>query len=170
MDATASGCLGCPVPPPDETASQPESLPATISIYQNADHVAGILQQLVDQGLLVSEESEHASNDGEHSTTAGDARAGVTGEVRLPGVGGITATTGAGGQLGTGRNTSRAALLRKRVEYSQAYYLHLLRRRLNDAGRVTRLWQRSDAEGLAVGTFVELSNDQNLWMGLGEVT
>lgn len=143
------------MPPPNETASQPESLPATISIYQNADHVAGILQQLVDQGLLVSEESEHGSNEGEHSTTAGDARAGVTGDVRLLGVGGITATTGAGGQLGTGSNRSRAALLRKRVEYSQAYYLHLLRRRLNDRGRVTRLSQRSDAEGLAVGTFVE---------------
>ena len=129
----------------------------TISIYQNPDHVAGILQQVYGQPLVEAEQREQRS---ESSKSKRRGR-GATGSAKirgsLPTIG--AAEAGFGGQLSRSMEEAfgTASKVTQNFAYSQAYYLYLVRSALTERGQLKPLNNSADAAGLEVGDFVEFS-------------
>ena len=84
--------------------SGPPPEPATpiISIYQNPDHVAGILQQAYNTGLLTTENREQQNESTAGSTGTRKGGAEVSAKAKLPGVG--EASLGLSGGLDHGNS------------------------------------------------------------------
>ena len=47
----------------EKTSTQEDSTPLTIAVYQNGDHVSGILQQAYNRGLLLKDTQESGRQD-----------------------------------------------------------------------------------------------------------
>lgn len=127
----------------------------TISIYQNPDHVAGLLQQAHATGLL-TEGSTETHQESSASTTRGG---GGEGEV---GAGfGVPVLADTRAKLsGTYRREAAAedgsgTKLVTNFAYSQAFYLHYVRRVLRDRDSITVVTSRNEANNLTSGSFVE---------------
>lgn len=125
------------------------------TIYQNSDQVAGILQQLFGQPLVVEESRENQSQagHGNEDSTAGKLSGGA--KTTLPFIGsfGVEAS---GDLASTGSWTSTSGTAaRQQFVYSQAYYLHLVRQRLADSGDLHRITSVMDVESIEPGEFVE---------------
>lgn len=100
------------------------------TIYQNSDQVAGILQQLFGQPLIVEEARENSSTAGDEAQVSADASAEGSGGVRLPWAASVDVAASTNlGSSGSWTSTSGTAA-RQQFVYSQAYYLHLVRQRL----------------------------------------
>jgi hypothetical protein len=108
----------------------PPSTP-TVSIYQNSDYVAGILQQLFSQPLLVTEEREGSQRRNLGRRTSHGTR--VAGEAKARwGFAGVSAS----GQYDYGLHADEESVVSDRSSanylYSTAYYLHLVRNALKE--------------------------------------
>jgi hypothetical protein len=129
--------------------------PPTVSIYQNADHVAGILQQLYREPLIEAERREQAA---EASGTTEKERGGSANLKAKAGLAGIGSAEAAfGGQLGrtvSDVNASASKLVRN-FTYSQAYYLYLVRDQLAQRSQLRQVVGASDADAVQIGEFVE---------------
>lgn len=131
------------------------SEPPTVSIYQNADHVAGLVQQLYNAPLIVegsSEQSEDASNSRD---IEGGAHVGGEAAGAVPAIGRLAATAGLTGTLSRSRVVATGTKSTQSFVYSQAYYLNLVRQALREAELLRPVRTRTDAETLDVGAFVE---------------
>lgn len=129
----------------------------TISIYQNPDHVAGILQQVYGQPLVEGEQREQTTettaSKQKDRTLTGDAK----GRGGVPIIG--AAEAGFGGQMSRslGEAQGSASRITQNFAYSQAYYLYLVRGALTERCQLKPLTTADDASTLGVGDFVEFS-------------
>ena len=127
----------------------------TISIYQNPDHVAGILQQLFGAPLVVDESREQGSDEtsGQSTQTGGDV--GLKGGASVPFFGEVGLN--AGGSRSASREAGLASTARtvQNFTYSQAYYLYVVRTALLDRGLLKTATSAADAAELSSGDFVE---------------
>lgn len=143
------------VKPVDAAQSRTDPAALGVSIYQNPDYVVGLLQQMVQRGLITVEEIEHKNEAASGDTRSKGARADVDAGANAGPLGRLSIAFGAEGSRAQDSSTSSGAVLRQRLEYSQAYYLFLVRRLLNEAKRVKSLSGLADARDLVVGDFVE---------------
>lgn len=129
----------------------------TISIYQNPDHVAGILQQVYGQPLVEGEQREQSTEISESKQRDRGVAGGAKASAGLPMIG--AAQAGFGGQLSRSLEESQGSISKviQNFAYSQAYYLYLVRGALTERGQLKSLTNSDDAEGLEVGEFVEFS-------------
>lgn len=129
----------------------------TISIYQNPDHVAGILQQVFGQPLIEGENREQSAERSTSKRKGRKASGNATARGGLPAIG--AAGAGFGGQLSRSLEEAygSATKVTQNFAYSQAYYLYLVRSALTDRGHLRLLNDSNDTAGLQVGNFVEFS-------------
>lgn len=123
-----------------------------VVIYQNSDFVGGLLQELLNEGLLVSGESESTRTDSSESTRTKSGGGGIKANATLPVAGGIEGSLD--GALGKTSNdgTETGATARRQYSYDLAYYLQLLKQRL--VGQIVEVKTKDDAVGLAGGEIV----------------
>lgn len=129
--------------------------PPTITIYQNPDHVDGLLQQAYHAPLITGENRESKEESTDQSGADGSGSGKVGGKVGAPGIGSIEAGISADykerrqqGRTDTGGTTSNWV-------YTRAYYLHLVRSYLRENNLLKTVTCRRDTESLQVGDFVE---------------
>lgn len=127
----------------------------TVSIYQNPEHVAGILQQLHVSPLLVDESREQGSTETTSEKAETKGRAGVKADARLPGVGGLSVDVSGdrGATLDDGLKAESKTV--QKFTYSQAYYLFEVRNALWRRSQVRTVSGVREAEQIEVGDFVE---------------
>ena len=128
---------------------------ATVSVYQNSDHVAGILQQMANRGLLTFEDEESTRGDTNRQQTSGGGKADAGAGISVPVIGKVTGKIGGNMEHQRGSDSSKSMMLKKRFEYSAAYHLHFVRKLLRETGQVSALSSRADATALKAGDFVE---------------
>lgn len=127
----------------------------TIGIYQNSDHIAGLLQQLFAAPLVTGESRESARDEAADTTKqiqgrakgAADARLALVGKLGL-GLAGDAEWLKKEG-LATGTKTTQ------NFTYSQAYYLFFVYQELVARGLLRTVKSASDAKKLEPGDFVE---------------
>lgn len=126
----------------------------SISIYQQPDHVAGLLQQL--EGPLLQGEKQTRGSDAE--TPRRDAEGLTSGGAADVGAPWLSRSDGRAGRREDGGDEARhVSSERRELEfiYSQAYYLHRVRTILRARGLVRTITSAKDADSLASGAFVE---------------
>lgn len=133
----------------------PARMPLSVSVYQNPDYVVGILQQMVQRGLLTVEEIERTHDAASAETSSKSARAETDAGANVGPLGRLSIAFGAEAVRGRDASTSSGDVLRQRIEYSQAYYLYLVRRLLDSDDRILRLNGLGDARDVEIGSFVE---------------
>lgn len=136
----------------DNSTASPPPVPVA-TIYQNSDQVAGVLQQLFGQPLIVEEirDSNSTMSDDASISASGSGE----GSIKVPFLK-VAAVKAAGELASSGSWTSTSGTAaRQQFVYSQAYYLHLVRQQLADAGNLHRLGSVEDAESMLPGAFVE---------------
>ena len=140
------------LPDPSATATTP-----IVTIYQNSEQVAGILQQVFESPLLTNERRE--SGVGEASTVSGAGALEAVADVRatlIPGLLGVDGRGTASGRLDGSRSESRDHLTQQEYAYTQAYNLHRVRAALESAGLVHEIAGDEDPlTDLSIGGFVE---------------
>jgi cyclophilin family peptidyl-prolyl cis-trans isomerase len=140
-----------PAPAAPKTAS---GVPVA-TIYQNSDQVAGILQQLFGQPLIVEETRDSNSTAGDEVSVSATASASGDGGLKLPLLGALSVKA-AGDLAASGSWTSTSGTAaRQQFVYSQAYYLHLVRQQLAGAGNLHQLNSVEEAKSVEPGAFVE---------------
>lgn len=139
----------------NEQAATPDR--PIVAVYQNGAAVEGILQQAYTAPLIVDESRDSSRQDSHTSEASGGAQGESRGKVTGYGLGSIEAAIGAdfrkrseSGATSIGRTTST-------WQYTQAYYLHVVRNSLREQGMLSRLTGRGDAEALRPGDFVEFT-------------
>lgn len=133
----------------------PETPGPAIVIYQQPDHVAGLLQQLYGEGLVVSRVREATGENESAAASTKGASGGIDGAVKAPLLGQVGAkASGTFDSSESGRNLQGN---RSSWEYvfSQSYYLYLVRARLQEAGLITKVTNLASAKRLRPGDFVE---------------
>lgn len=127
----------------------------TIAVYQNPDHVAGILQQLHVAPLVTGESREHGVGDSSGDKTEVKGHGGGKGGVSVPLIGevGFDASGDLARMQESGLTTSTRTT--QNFTYSQAYYLFVVRDALRRRGLVQTITSVSDAADLSSGDFVE---------------
>ena len=130
-----------------------------VTIYQNPDHVAGLVQQIFNAPLVTEEtrDTDHASSSTE--TTAAGGNAGVTAKAKIFGVGEIGANLGGKADRDSASALSTSSKTSQSFVYSQAYYLNLVRNALQDNSLTQTISDMGDIEKLAPGDFVEFTAD-----------
>jgi hypothetical protein len=125
------------------------------TIYQNSDQVAGVLQQLFTQPLIVDETREVSAVSEDEKAVTANASAGARAGFKVPFLGALK-VEGAGAVAGSGSWTSNTGTAsRQQFVYSQAFYLHLVRQELAQGGNIHSIRSDDDLEGITPGTFVE---------------
>lgn len=137
---------------PYEPADRAEPV---LSIYQNAEQVAGLVQQLFDSPLVEALTTEAVHDDSKQRQIGG--KASTTGEAgaRVPGIGRVE---GRGAVEGNSNRTTVIATQTKQTQsfvYSQAYYLNVVRSNLADRGLLQTIDSLSSTEGLRAGSWIE---------------
>ncbi|XKH55533.1 hypothetical protein LG293_09675 [Citricoccus nitrophenolicus] len=144
----------------ENRVSQPMPAAAnpTVTIYQNPDHVSGILQQVFRSPLAREGTVEGAG--GQETSTTLSAEGGVEGNANL---GWLGSKFGVASKLAAAANnasTSTSAETRTSVwEYTQAFYLHIVRESLRDGGSLRSIASLADAQALKVGDLVEYTSE-----------
>lgn len=128
-----------------------------VAIYQNSDHVAGLVQQLYEAPLVASETRETGREESaERSVGAGaDLTADASGKV--PAVAKVAGAIGLRGNLDRSKAVVTDSRTSQSFVYSQAYYLNIVRSELNARGLVKRLEAKNDVSAVEVGDFVEFT-------------
>lgn len=136
------------------TASTEKPTAPTITVYQNPDHVSGILQQIYRAPLVKEDTTEGGGTNASTENATVDGSAEGTGNIAWLG-----SKLGLTAKFSTGTESSEsqsATQLRRSVwEYTQAYYLHVVRESLRHFGLLRTVASLSDAETLKVGDLVE---------------
>jgi len=128
----------------------------TVTIYQNPDYVSGILQQLYRQPLVTGDTVEEGGSKEQSVTQNVEGSGSIKGSVGWFGSGAEVA----GKLAAAAGNAAKDATSGKRTsiwEYTQAYYLHIVRESLRGFGLLKPVNNLSEASALRVGDFVEYS-------------
>lgn len=126
----------------------------TVTIYQNPDHVSGILQQLYRQPLVTGDTVEEGGTTEKSDTRSVEGSGEVKGRVGWFG----SSAEVAGKLAAAAGNAHKDSASGKRTsvwEYTQAYYLHVVRESLRSFGLLHTVTSLADASQLKVGDFVE---------------
>lgn len=127
----------------------------SISIYQNPDHVSGLLQQLFSAPVAVDVSTETSNDSAKKSAAKAASNAGVDVGFAIPGMVNAKARTGADGNIETEDEWSENNKTTRNFKYSQAYYLLKVREELRRNNLVKNVDTFNDADGLISGDFVE---------------
>lgn len=129
----------------------------TVSIYQNPEHIEGILQQLFEQPVFtersIDNRTEHLDTRAQNAGGKGAAKVSVT----LPHL--ASAELGGEGNLG-GSSEGRVTWVSggsHRGKFTQPYFLHKVRTALKGRQLIRRPRGRSSAARLRPGDFVEFT-------------
>lgn len=126
----------------------------TVTIYQNPDHVSGILQQVYRSPLAKEDTTEGSGTNA--TTNNANLDGGIEGSGNL---GWFGSKIGVASKLavaaGTASTQSSVQTRRSVWEYTQAYYLHIVRESLRQLGLLRTITSLADAKDLQVGDLVE---------------
>lgn len=140
----------------DNAASTAEAAP-TVSVYQNADHVAGLVQQIFEAPLVVDETRENTGDTSKGTELGGTVDLHLEAQAAIPLMGRAKAGGDAAGNILRSQAVTTASRTTQSFVYSQAYYLRTVRAALRASGALRILSQESDADTLATGDIVEFS-------------
>jgi len=136
-------------------------LPLTISIYQNGEQVAGLLQQIYRQPLFTAGTAEssdqQASTSSSQRTARGDAK--LTMRVPIPATPAVEIGGGVGRDGSVDAQQALSSRSTQNFVYSQAYYLALVRDALVQEGLVRTVSGAADLGNVAAGDFIEYTAD-----------
>lgn len=132
--------------------NSPLSPAPTVVVYQNADFVSGLLQEIYKAGLLQTSDIENSSTTGSRSESDKSLKAGAEANV-LP----WPISLGAQGGYEHHKDNSEevAATRHNKFVYSQEYYLDHVRSELRRQELITRIHDAQDASDLHAGDFIE---------------
>lgn len=128
------------------------SLSPTVVIYQNADFVSVLLQEIFKQGLLQTAEYENSSISGMGDESSKEIKAGTKAKF-VPWVVGLDVHGGYGGRKLA--NEEVAETQQNTFVYSQEYYLDHVKSELRRQELITEIHGAKDAASLKVGDFIE---------------
>lgn len=128
-----------------------------VSIHQNPDHVAGLVQQIFNAPLVTSLTVDTDNTDAKSKSTevGGSAEASMKIPVPLP------VPIGAHGKLDGNLSHAGATAITtsshqsQSFVYSQAYYLDLVRTQLRERNLLTDITSIASVDALTIGDFVE---------------
>lgn len=138
--------MGTPLPPAP-----------TVVIYQNPVYVAGILQEMFDEGLLEFRESEqdNKATEGRAEKTGGHGK--INAAVKIPTVVDVGANIGGNRDHSLTTKAETGNTNRTRHVYSNAYYLHVIRRTLRERHQGKLISPSSGESDVVAGHFVEFN-------------
>jgi len=128
-----------------------------VVIYQNADYVEGILQELLEMGLIEWEEDEQSYKLTADKKSAAGAGADAAATADLPVLAGLK-----GGLFGKlNRENSKGqedySISKRRFVYSQTFYLQIVKAVLRHRRLISDVKSLEDAKLLKSGEFVEFN-------------
>lgn len=130
----------------------------TVTIYQNPDYVSGILQQLYRQPLVKGNTLEEGGSHERSENRSVEGSGQIKGSVGWFGSGAEVAGKLAAA-AGSADKDSTSGKRTSVWEYTQAYYLHVVRESLRNFGLLHSISGLSEAEDLKVGDFVEFETE-----------
>lgn len=130
-------------------------MPLTIAVYQNGDHVSGILQQAYNRGLLLKDTQESGRQDAQTQSRRSQGELGVDAGGEVAFLARAAAKAGYSRERGTGDENRQDQRVVSSYEYTEAYYLHVVRRHLREQGLLRSVATFADANHLEIGSFVE---------------
>jgi len=138
--------MGTPLPPAP-----------TVVIYQNPVYVAGILQEMFDEGLLEFREIEQGNKatEGRAEKTGGHGK--INAAVKISTVVDVGANIGGNRDRSHTTEAETGNTNRTRHVYSNAYYLHVIRRTLRERHQVKLITPSSGESDVVAGQFVEFN-------------
>jgi hypothetical protein len=138
----------------NESSGEP-TRSATVSVYQNSAHVLGILQQLVNLGVLTSEELESTQQLKEQIEKGRSLAASIDAGADVPFFAKLGLTAKASNDKRETEEETNDRIVRQTYAYSEAYYLHVVTSLLRTGRRIKDVASKSDAATLTPGDFVE---------------
>lgn len=128
----------------------------TVTIYQNPDYVSGILQQLYREPLVTADTVENVTSAERASGLTVDGDGDVSGQMGF-----FTNKAKIAGKIAAAadRTTTDSSSGKRtsRMEYTQAYYLHIVREFLRESDQLQIVNSLREAQSLQVGDLVEYS-------------
>ncbi|AZH83546.1 hypothetical protein EAO79_12025 [Plantibacter sp. PA-3-X8] len=126
-----------------------------MSIYQNPEHVAGLVQQIFNAPLVTNVviDTDRTDEDKKNLDLAASAEA--AGGFKVPLAGGVDAKLGANASRSSGTAITTSSRSSQSFVYSQAYYLDLVRQSLRDRALLVDLSDADSVDTMAIGDFVE---------------
>lgn len=139
------------------TSPQPGASPPapTVSIYQQAEHIRGLLQQLYARPLVTGDTIESVSHSEQLGTSSVDMTAEGAAKVKVPVFGNIEGRIAGTGVLGDEERRISGNKTVTQQEYTGAYYLHLVQGALRRSGLLKQVRTLADARSLRAGDFIE---------------
>jgi hypothetical protein len=125
----------------------------TITIYQDASYVEGILQQ-ANRGLITDLSQADDLRDTKTSNASDTGGGELGADVKFPGIGGFKATATLTANEGSTLEGVAGQQTTRNFRYTSAFYLHHVRQDLRADGLLKKV-TAADVESLAVGDFVE---------------
>ena len=132
-----------------------ESARLTIAVYQNGDHVSGILQQAYDRGVLRNDTLESGQQSTQSQAKDSKTDLGLEAGADVPFMAKAQGRMGYGRSRQLGDESRQEDRVTSTFEYTEAYYLHVVRRHLHGNGMLRSVATITDAAALTVGDFVE---------------
>lgn len=136
-------------------AGRSNESPITIPIYQNPEHVSGLMQQAVRQPLMVDESRENQGERQLTTETGTDTDRGLKLGVALPfgpEVSADLSRSKADNEIAVQISSGKSV---QNFQYSQAYYLHRVRELLRASNQLKPVRTVTEAQSLRSGDFVE---------------
>jgi hypothetical protein len=142
----------------NKSKGQPEAdlvVSPTISIYQNSDHVAGLVQQLFDAPLVTTAVREDHGDATKSGSLEGSVAVEAEGRFKVPLLGALSTKANGAGKGTSGHIITTGSKSTQSFVYSQAYYLNIVRQALRANNLITVLDPNSSVDNLSSGDFVE---------------
>ena len=137
-------------PTPEAVALRP-----TVTVYQNGDHVSGILQQAYERGLQRDGTYVSAKQTAESKTLESGGKGAGEAGADVPFLAKAQVSLGYSRQRQSGHESRQEDRVTSSFVYTEAHYLHFVRRFLRDSGLLRSITSHADAKAVKVGDFVE---------------
>ena len=134
-----------------------QAIHPVVTVYQQRDHVIGILQQAFSQGVLTTASTSTGRSEQKGRAVSLEGSLAAGGGADLPLVARGSLEGGGCGGIARSGETGESHATSQEYEFSDAYYLEFVRRFLYDNGLVHMVQSGEDAEKLFPGDFVEFS-------------
>lgn len=141
--------------PKKEILDLPDIPTPTVIVYQNANFVSGLLQEIYQVGILEATETDIASTASNSSGTSSKADASGGGGFNLPLIGKANLKATGEHVREQAKNDENVTSDRRKFVYSQAYYMDRVRNALRTYKKVRPVKSLMDAESIRVGEFIE---------------
>lgn len=129
----------------------------SLTIYRNDEFVAGLIQQVFNIGLPMDEIRETLNASGKQESNEASASGKASGGFTLPWVADTRAEISGAGKMTGGEDARDEYKNHLTFQYTQANFLHNVRKELNKQDLITAIDDVSSVDELEPGTFVEFS-------------